>query len=62
MGLVLAIACVIAAVVWWFLVAFADSMSDSPTTRISPWPGPLFLLAAAAVLAFTHFHPIHFSW
>ena len=60
MGLALAITVAVVTVVLSVLIVFANGMSDAPSVQgISPWPTFCTGMFIAAVLAVTHYVPIH---
>jgi hypothetical protein len=56
MFLILAIAAAALTAAWWFLVVFANSMSDASSVQdISPWPGVAIGVLIVGVLLVIHF-------
>lgn len=61
MAFILAGIIVVGTVALCLLILFADSMSDSPTTSVSPTPVAVVGFILAAILAASHWMP-HIGW
>jgi hypothetical protein len=62
MGLILGIIVIVVGVSIAGLILFADGMSDSPSTQISPIPPALFGLVVGGALILSHFAHFHMAW
>lgn len=59
MGLIAGIVVAVGTLLWVVLLLGANSMSDAPSqSGLSIWPSLVIGWGIAAVLIFTHYHPI----